>query len=188
MTRFNTYGPDLLDDQGTMPDYAAVADLMTARFADVFTENVGYAEETVKQLGASREATVWGVGVATHDVDSAQVLVAGTVELSYPAPDPGAGDDDATGDDERGDGEGPRLTSGPQRFRYEVSLVQVEGRWLVDDLDDVDDGLPPFSQPSIPEQAPQDDSGGPTPSSPASPSSPSSPSSPASPSSEATTP
>ncbi|UMG93778.1 J domain-containing protein [Nocardioides sp. TF02-7] len=106
VTRFNTYGPDLLDDQGTMPDYAAVADLMTARFADVFTENVGYAEETVKQLGASREATVWGVGVATHDVDSAQVLVAGTVELSYPAPDPGAGDDDATGDDERGDGGG----------------------------------------------------------------------------------
>lgn len=145
VTRFNTYNPDMVDDQGKMPDYAAVADLMTAKFADVFTKNVGYAEETVRQLGAAREATVWGVGVATQDVDSAQVLVAGTVELSYPARDREGGD----GEDE------PRLSSGPQRFRYEVSLVKVEGRWLVDDLDDVDDGLPPFSQPSIPEDAPE---------------------------------
>ena len=29
--------------------------------------------------------------------------------------------------------------------------MKIDGNWLVDDLDDVDDGLPPFSQPSIPD-------------------------------------
>ncbi len=150
-TRFNTYDPSMLDDAGHLPDYAAVGDLMTPKFAEVFSDNVGYAEATVAQAGVASEGTVYAVGVAALDGDSAEVLVAGTVELSYPFPE------DEQGEGEQGDQsddpqpERERLSSGPQRFRYQVSLVKIDGNWLVDDLDDIDDGLPPFSQPSIPE-------------------------------------
>ena len=50
-TRFNTYDPSMLDDAGQMPEYASVADLMTPKFAEVFADNVGYAEATVAQAG-----------------------------------------------------------------------------------------------------------------------------------------
>ncbi|HYG93639.1 MAG TPA: hypothetical protein VD859_08605, partial [Nocardioides sp.] len=126
--RFNTYNPEMLDEEGHLPDYAAVSDLMSAKFGDVFTRNVGYAEETVAQLGVARSAEVFAVGVAAQDEDSADVLVAGIVELSYPVPDQEGGQQG--GDEE---GEEPRVSSGPQRFRYQVSLVKVDGTWLVDD-------------------------------------------------------
>ena len=152
-TRFNTYDESMLDDAGHLPDYAAVEDLMTPKFGSVFAENVGYAEQTVSQLGVASAATVYAVGVASQDEDSAEVLVAGTVELSYPVPDDkGKGDDQQSGIDPEGDEE--RLSTGPQRFRYQLSMVKVDGSWFVDDVDDVDDGLPPFSQPSIPENGP----------------------------------
>lgn len=159
--RFNTYGPDMLDAEGHLPDYEAVSDLMTSTFATVFDKNVGYAEQTVKQLGAKRSAEVDAVGVASQDSDSAEVLVAGTVELSYPYPDQL---NQQTSDDKtkNGPGNGPRVTSGPQRFRYQVSLVKVGGKWLVDDLDDVDDGKPPFAQPDTGQETP----GAPTPTAP----------------------
>ncbi|WP_183098965.1 hypothetical protein [Nocardioides pelophilus] len=165
-TRFNTYDPSMLDDEGHLPDYAAVEDLMTPKFGAVFTENVGYAEQTVSQLGVASVGTVYAVGVASQDDDSAEVLVAGTIELSYPYPDEGAGGDDGTEDDgtpddgttddEATDDEATddeqRVSTGAQRFRYQVSLAKIDGEWLVDDLDDIDDGLPPFSQPGIPEE------------------------------------
>jgi hypothetical protein len=153
-TRFNTYDESMLDAEGHLPDYAAVEDLMTPKFGSVFADNVGYAEETVSQLGVASEGTVYAVGVASQDDDSAEVLVAGTIELSYPVPEEGegGGDDDAAEEDPQAEDE--RLSTGPQRFRYQLSLVKVDGSWLVDDLDDIDDGLPPFSQPSIPETEP----------------------------------
>ena len=162
-TRFNTYDESMLDDEGHLPDYAAIGDLMTPKFGEVFADNVGYAEETVKQLGVASAGTVYAVGVASQDDDSAEVLVAGTVELSYPVPendDKGDnGDDGDAGDDTDDSGDEPeddRLSTGPQRFRYQLSLVKIDGSWFVDDVDDIDDGLPPFSQPSIPgtEQTP----------------------------------
>ena len=151
-TRFNTYDESMLDEQGHLPEYAAVEDLMTPKFGGVFADNVGYAEETVAQLGAASVGTVRAVGVASQDDDSAEVLVAGTIELSYPYPEDGkpsqdGGQDGAAEDD-------PRVSTGPQRFRYQVSVVKIDGEWLVDDVDDVDDGLPSFSQPSIPEETP----------------------------------
>jgi Mce-associated membrane protein len=153
-TRFNTYDPSMLDDEGHLPDYAAVEDLMTPKFGGVFADNVGYAEQTVAQLGVASVGTVYAVGVASQDGDSAEVLVAGTIELSYPYPDEeqeGEGDsaDDSETDELAGDED--RVSTGAQRFRYQVSLVKIDGEWLVDDLDDIDDGLPPFSQPGIPE-------------------------------------
>ncbi|RHW28234.1 hypothetical protein D0Z08_04420 [Nocardioides immobilis] len=152
-TRFNTYDPSMLDADGHLPDYAAVSDLMTPKFGGVFADNVGYAEQTVSQLGVTSKATVYAVGVASQDEDSAEVLVAGTVELTSPYPTEENGD--GTSEDPDGTGEGEeepqQLSTGPQRFRYEVSLVKVDGTWLVDDVDDIDDGLPSFSEPSIPE-------------------------------------
>lgn len=146
-TRFNTYDPSMLDDDGHLPEYASITELLTPKFGGVFDEALRIPEQTVAQ-GASSVAQVFAVGVASQDEDSAVVLVAGTVELSYPLPDeaPQGGDD--------GSDEEDRLTTGPQRFRYEVSLVRIEGQWLVDDLDDVDDGRPSFSEPAIPEESP----------------------------------
>lgn len=153
--RFNTYGPDLLDAAGKMPDYAGVGRLMTAKFRTVFDKNVGYAEETVKQTQIDRVGTPYAVGVASIDDDSAELLVAGVVEFSYPDPSDSA----------------QRIPFEPLRFRYEVSLVKQGGTWLVDDLDDLDDELPSFGEASIPEGGPPvgqpsgQPSGQPTPSS-----------------------
>lgn len=150
-TRFNTYDPSMLDADGHLPDYAAVSDLMTPKFGGIFADNVGYAEQTVSQLGVASRGTVYAVGVASQDEDSAVVLVAGTVEITSPYPTGDDGDGTTEDPDGTGEEEPQQLSTGPQRFRYEVSLVKVDGTWLVDDVDDIDDGLPSFSEPSIPE-------------------------------------
>jgi Mce-associated membrane protein len=169
--RFNTYAPSMLDDQGHLPEYASVSELMTPKFAGFFEEAVELPEQTVKQYGAASVGTVYAVGVASQDDDSAELLVAGTIELSYPYPDDkgGKGGDQTDGDPE----DEERLSTGPQRFRYEVSMVKIDGTWLVDDVDDIDDGKPPFSQPAIPEE---EGTPGQTPSTPPATTPPSSPS------------
>ncbi|WP_370289268.1 hypothetical protein [Nocardioides sp.] len=133
--RFNTYGPDLLDASGKMPDYAAVAGLMSAKFAKVFDENVGFAEETVKQTKVDRSAQVFSVGISSIDADSADLLVGGIVQFTYPNPQKPS----------------ERVPFEPLRFRYDVSLVKIGGVWKVDDLDDIDDGLPSFGEASQPQ-------------------------------------
>lgn len=138
--RFNSYGPDLLDDAGQMPDYRAVGDLMTAKFRKSFEGALTIAEKTVQQTGIAREATVYGVGISAIDADSATVLVGAEVMSSYPSAD---------NPDERIDFE-------PQRFRYEVSLVRIDGTWVVDDLDDVDDGLPSYANSTTQDVVPDD--------------------------------
>jgi hypothetical protein len=133
--RFNTYGPDMLDDKGKMPDYAAVGELMTAKFRTVFDKNVGYAEQVVAETKVDRVGKPYAVGVASLDSDSAELLVGGIVQFSYPA---------TQGSEEQ-------VALEPLRFRYQVSMVKVDGEWLVDDLDDLDDDLPSFAEASIPE-------------------------------------
>ncbi len=149
---FNTYDESMLDAEGHLPEYEALSELMTPKFGGVFAEAIKFPEETVA-AGAASTAIVYAVGVASQDDDSAEVLVAGTIELTYPVPDEGtgAGDDETDADP---DGDDERLSTGPQRFRYQVSLVKIDGQWLVDDVDDVDDGRPPFSEPAIPETDP----------------------------------
>lgn len=154
-TRFNTYGPEMLDDQGKLPEYEQVSELMSPKFADIFKDAVKLPEQTVAQLKVSSTGTVYAVGVATQDVDSATVLVAGTIELTYPYSGDGKGDDRGNSSD--GADDDKRVSTGPQRFRYEVELVKIEGTWLVDDFDDIDDGRPSFTQPAIPEQTPGTD-------------------------------
>lgn len=136
--RFNTYGPDLLEESGEMPDYRAVGDLMTAKFRKAFDDNLTIAEKAVSETGIDRVATVYGVGISAVDADSATVLVGAEVVSSYPSAD----------DPEE------RIDFEPQRFRYEVSLVRIDGRWVVDDLDDVDDGLPSFADGAAQEAVP----------------------------------
>jgi Mce-associated membrane protein len=111
--RFGTYGPDLLDDQGGMPDYRErVKDVITPKFAVSFDKQAGTAEELVAQADISRAADVFATGVSVIDDDSATALVAGTFTDSYP---------------KQGQLE-------PTQFRFEVSLVKVKGSWLVDNF------------------------------------------------------
>jgi hypothetical protein len=130
VTRFNTYGPQLLAANGTMPKYEALSDVMTSKFAAVFAKNYGYAEATVKKYRIRRTATIYGAGVSDIDTDTATVIVAGIANFAYPNPKH----------------KGSWLRFDPERFRYSVSLVKQDGRWLVDDLDDIDDGLPPLGE------------------------------------------
>jgi hypothetical protein len=116
MLRMGTYGPDLLDDQGRMPDYRErVTAVITPKFAVSFEKEAATAEQLVSQARISRHAEVFASGVSTIDDDSATALVAGTFTDSYPKG--GARD--------------------PSPFRIEVRLVKVDGRWLVDDFSPV---------------------------------------------------
>ncbi len=86
--RVNTYGPELLAEDGTMPDYRElVLEVITEKFAADFEETVPAAEATVAQAGFSRRAEVFGAGVSVIDSDSATALVAGSFTNSYPDPD-----------------------------------------------------------------------------------------------------
>jgi hypothetical protein len=127
MLRVNTYGPDLLDDSGQMPDYRkGVIELITPKFKNDFEQQVSYAEATVKQAHLERTAKVIATGVSTLDQDSAVVLVAGNFTDSYPK-DPKKPN-------------GPRVDVDPVPFRGEVTLVLKDGDWLVDDFSPVTGG------------------------------------------------
>jgi hypothetical protein len=142
--RFNTYDPEMLGSDGNLPEYAEVTDLMTSKFEAVFTADTDannwtgleVVEQVVQQVGASSTADVHAVGVAAIDGDSAEVVVGGTLEVSRPVTPEGDGQGGGQGGDPQ------QVSSGPRQFRYQLSLVKTEGEWRVDDLDDVDDGLP----------------------------------------------
>ena len=111
--RFGTYGPDLLDSQGGMPEYRErVKDVITPKFGVSFDKQAGTAEQLVAQADIARSADVFATGVSVIDSDSATALVAGTFTDSYP---------------KQGQLE-------PTPFRFEVTLVKVQGEWLVDDF------------------------------------------------------
>ncbi len=113
MLRMGTYGPDLLDDKGAMPEYRQrVEDVITPKFAVSFEKEAATAEQLVAQAEISRQASVFATGVSALDDDSATALVAGAFTDSYPK----------TGARE------------PAPFRIEVSLVKVKGEWLVDNF------------------------------------------------------
>lgn len=113
MLRMGTYGPDLLDDQGQMPEYRSrVKAVITPKFATSFEKQAGTAEQLVAQAGVSRTAEVFATGVSTIDSDSATALVAGSFTDTYR--------------------KGGRQE--PIPFRISVSLVKTDGTWLVDDF------------------------------------------------------
>jgi hypothetical protein len=119
MLRMGTYGPDLLDEKGGMPEYRQrVEEVITPKFAVSFEKEAATAEQLVAQAKISRQAQVFATGVSTIDEDSATALVAGSFTDSYPK----AGQPD------------------PSPFRIEVDLVKVKGKWLVDDFSPVTGG------------------------------------------------
>lgn len=122
MTRLNTYGPELLDDQQQMPEYREqLAAMTTAKFGADFEENAPLAEATVAQAGLQRTTTVYSAGVAALDTDRASVLVAGEFTNSYAAEE----------------GSEERVPSDPQPYRVVVTLVKSDGTWLVDGFEPV---------------------------------------------------
>lgn len=138
IVRVNTYGPDDLAEDGTMPDYRkGVLAVITPKLAESFEESVTAAEATVTQAGLGRKAEVFGVGVSALDSDSATVLIAGSLTNSYPK-DPS----DLAGDRQ----DDP---NGPLPYRIEVKLVKIKGEWLVDSFAPIaDTGDPATSTPT----------------------------------------
>jgi hypothetical protein len=124
MLRIGTYGPDLLDGQGRMPAYTQrVRQVITPKFAASFDKEGGrLAEQLVAQAGVARSAEVFATGVSDIDEDSATVLVAGTFTDSYP------------------DKQQRLRAQDPVPVRLRLSLVRVDGSWLVDDFSDVGGG------------------------------------------------
>ncbi len=122
MLRMGTYGPDLLDDSGEMPDYrAGVREVITPKFAASFDDEAGAAEQLVAQAGVSRVPDVFATGVSSLDDDSARTLVAGSFTDTYTVKD-------------------KTVPQEPIPFRIEVSLVKVDGTWLIDDFGPVTAG------------------------------------------------
>ena len=119
--RMGTYGPDLLDSQGQMPEYRSrVKAVITPKFATSFEQQAGTAEQLVAQSGVSRKADVFATGVSSIDSDSATALVAGTFTDTY-----------KKGGQQQ-----------PVPFRISVSLVKTGGKWLVDDFTPVTGDAP----------------------------------------------
>jgi len=121
MLRVNTYGPDLLAEDGTMPEYRKlVLEVITAKFKASFEKGVTAAEQTVAKAGVGRTAKIFATGVSSLDADSATVLVAGSFTNSYPKNAKNLDSD--------------RVEDVPAPFRVEVELVKTDGEWLVDDF------------------------------------------------------
>ena len=119
--RVNTYGPQLLDSSGQMPEYRKlVKEVITPKFAVSFDQSVTAAEQSVKSYGIQRTCAVFRTGVEVLDSDSAQVLVAGSFSSTYE------------------NKKGKRVPTGePSPFRLRVSLVKINDRWLVDNYEPV---------------------------------------------------
>jgi hypothetical protein len=122
MLRMGTFGPDLLDEQGGMPEYRdRVKEVITPKFATSFDKEAATAEQLVAQAGVARVADVFATGVSVIDSDSATALVAGSFTDSFP----------------RGRNSEERVAQEPVPFRIEVTLVKTDGEWRVDDFEPV---------------------------------------------------
>ncbi len=120
--RVNTYGPADLDEDNGLSTYAErVREVISAKFAVSFDDNLNLAEQSVAQAGYARGVEVYAVGLESVDGELASALVAGIITGSYP-------DSSAQAED------GDRVEYEPQPFRFRVSLVKSEGEWLVDDF------------------------------------------------------
>lgn len=122
MLRVNTYGPHDLDKSNQMPGYVSrVHEVSTSKLQASFDQGVTLAEQSVSQTGVARSADLFATGVSTIDADSADVLVAGRINQTYP--DPKAPTNSSK-----------RIRTEPVPFRFDVKLVKIDGKWLADDF------------------------------------------------------
>jgi Mce-associated membrane protein len=98
-------------DSGSVDDYkASVGAMLSTKFRDEFDQAMEDIVKSVQQAKMDSKGSVLAAGVATVDQDSARVLVAADAGVK-------------TVFDDR-----------QRHFRWEVSLVRVDGEWLVDDF------------------------------------------------------
>lgn len=98
-------------DSNSVDDYrSTVSELLSTKFRGEYDKVMEEMVTSVQEAEMESEGEVLASGVATIDDDSARVLVVSdaTVKTVF---------------DER-----------QRHFRWEVSLVKVEGKWLVDDF------------------------------------------------------
>jgi len=120
MRRKETFGPDLLDDQGAMPEYRSrMTELITPKLETSFDEQTQAAEQLVAKSGLESTADVYATAVTSLDSDSAEVLVVGDTTFKYDKGQP---------------------QTAP--FRYQLSLVRTGGDWLVDEFETASAGQP----------------------------------------------
>lgn len=120
MLRKETFGPEQLNDDGTMPEYRErVTEVITPKFATSFEEQAKVAEQLVAQSGLESSVEVYSTGVMTLDADSAEVLAVGDTTFQFQEAEP---------------------RTAP--FRYQLSLVKTGGEWLVDGFEPASEALP----------------------------------------------
>lgn len=103
--RVNNYEADSVDEYK-----ASVGELLSTKFRGGFDEAMEEIVGRVQEAEMESRGEVLASGVASLDDDSARVLVAADASVT-------------TVYDER-----------QRHFRWEVSLVKVDGEWLVDDF------------------------------------------------------
>ena len=103
--RVNNYDADSVDDYK-----ASVGELLSTKFRADFDQAMEDIVAQVQEAEMESRGEVLASGVASLDDDSARVLVAADASVT-------------TVYDER-----------QRHFRWEVSLVRVDGEWLVDDF------------------------------------------------------
>lgn len=103
--RVNNYSSDSVDEYKT-----SVTELLSTKFSSEFDQAMEDIVVQVQEAQMESQGEVLASGVATLDDDSARVLVVAdaTVKTVF---------------DER-----------QRHFRWEISLVKVDGEWLVDDF------------------------------------------------------
>ena len=112
MLRLGTHNPSMLDDKGQMPEYRRLVEELSTTKLKAQLEGADFqiAEKLTDQAGLTRTTQVFATGVESIDQDSATVLVAGQVADTFSKQDPRE----------------------PEAFRYALTLVKVDGTWLVD--------------------------------------------------------
>lgn len=101
----NNYDSQSVDDYKT-----AVSSMLSTKFSDEFDKAMEDIVKSVQEAEMDSEGKVLASGVASLDQDSAQVLVVADADVQ-------------TVFDTR-----------QRHFRWEISLVRVDGEWLVDDF------------------------------------------------------
>lgn len=108
MVRFNTY------EAGDLASYQqSVNELLSTKAKASFKKVLENITELVQTSDLESTGEVLSSGVATVDLDSASVLVVADAAVKS------------------------KLDTRARHFRWEISLVKVDGAWLVDDFEPV---------------------------------------------------